>query len=68
MQLLVDRQDNTYSLCDAVSFVLMRQRGFAEALTTALHFEQEVFDGNSRQIPNNLLHRNEEQTTCKLIY
>jgi uncharacterized protein len=43
MQLLVDRQDKTYSLCDAVSFVLMRQRGTVEALTTDRHFEQEGF-------------------------
>ena len=43
MQLLVVRQDKTYSLCDAVSFVLMRQRNIAEALTTDRHFEQEGF-------------------------
>jgi uncharacterized protein len=43
MKLLMERQDKTYSLCDAVSFVLMRQRGMAEALTTDRHFEQEGF-------------------------
>jgi len=43
MQLLIDRQDKTYSLCDAVSFVLMRRRGMTEALTTDRHFEQEGF-------------------------
>jgi predicted nucleic acid-binding protein len=43
MQLLIDRQDKTYSLCDAVSFILMRQRGITEALTTDKHFEQEGF-------------------------
>ncbi len=43
MQLLQDRQDKTYSLCDAVSFVLMRQRGISESLTTDRHFEQEGF-------------------------
>ena len=37
------RQDKTYSLCDAVSFVLMRERGVNEALTTDKHFEQEGF-------------------------
>ncbi|MEH2285259.1 MAG: hypothetical protein V7K90_28760 [Nostoc sp.] len=37
------RQDKSYSLCDAVSFVLMRQRGVTEALTTDHHFEQEGF-------------------------
>jgi predicted nucleic acid-binding protein len=30
-----------YSLCDAVSFVLTRERGIREALTTDRHFEQE---------------------------
>ena len=43
MQLLIDRQDKTYSLCDAVSFVLMRQRKTTTALTTDRHFEQEGF-------------------------
>lgn len=43
MQLLIDRQDKTYSLCDAVSFVLMRQRSMTDALTTDRHFEQEGF-------------------------
>lgn len=39
--LLMERQDKNYSLCDAVSFVLMRQRNLSEALTTDRHFEQE---------------------------
>lgn len=43
MKLLLDRPDKTYSLCDAVSFILMRQRGTTEALTTDRHFEQEGF-------------------------
>ena len=43
MTLLSERQDKTYSLCDAVSFVLMRQRNITEALTTDHHFEQEGF-------------------------
>jgi uncharacterized protein len=43
VELLTLRQDKTYSLCDAVSFVLMRQRGVADALTTDRHFEQEGF-------------------------
>jgi predicted nucleic acid-binding protein len=43
MLLLANRQDKTYSLCDAVSFVLMRQRGISDALTTDRHFEQEGF-------------------------
>jgi predicted nucleic acid-binding protein len=41
--LLMARPDKTYSLCDAVSFVLMRQRHVTEALTTDRHFEQEGF-------------------------
>lgn len=43
VDLLISRQDKTYSLCDAVSFVLMRQQGTPEALTTDRHFEQEGF-------------------------
>jgi uncharacterized protein len=39
VKLLMNRLDKTYSLCDAVSFVLMRQRNISEALTTAHHFE-----------------------------
>jgi predicted nucleic acid-binding protein len=43
LQLLIDRQDKTYSLCDAVSFVLMRHYQMMDALTTDRHFEQEGF-------------------------
>lgn len=43
MELLRNRPDKNYSLCDAVSFGLMRQRGLTEALTTDHHFEQEGF-------------------------
>jgi predicted nucleic acid-binding protein len=43
VELLMERQDKTYSLCDAVSFVLMRQRRITEALSTDRHFEQEGF-------------------------
>jgi predicted nucleic acid-binding protein len=43
MALLMARQDKTYSLCDAVSFILMRQHSVSEALTTDRHFEQEGF-------------------------
>ncbi len=41
--LLRERADKTYSLCDAVSFVVMRQRGISESLTTDKHFRQEGF-------------------------
>lgn len=41
--LLQNRLDKTYSLCDAISFILMRERGIADALTTDKHFEQEGF-------------------------
>jgi uncharacterized protein len=41
LDLLSARSDKTYSMCDAVSFVLMHQRGETEALTTDRHFEQE---------------------------
>ncbi|NDJ20197.1 PIN domain-containing protein [Nostoc sp. B(2019)] len=43
VDLLMKREDKTYSLCDALSFVLMRQRGITEALSTDRHFEQEGF-------------------------
>ena len=43
VELLQERPDKSYSLCDAVSFVLMHQRGEPEALTTDRHFTQEGF-------------------------
>ena len=43
LSLLLARPDKTYSLCDAVSFVLMRRRNIGEAMTTDRHFEQEGF-------------------------
>lgn len=43
VELMRARLDKTYSLCDAVSFVLMRGRGITEALTTDKHFVQEGF-------------------------
>lgn len=43
LSLLQSRLDKTYSLCDAVSFVLMRRYGIIDALTTDRHFEQEGF-------------------------
>lgn len=43
LKLLKQRPDKSYSLCDAVSFVLMLERDFTNALTTDKHFEQEGF-------------------------
>lgn len=43
MALLWSRLDKTYSLCDAMSFILMRERHILDALTTDHHFEQEGF-------------------------
>ena len=43
MKLLLNRADKTYSLCDAVSFVLMKQRKITRALTTDRHVQQEGF-------------------------
>jgi len=41
--LLQHRLDKMWTLCDAVSFLLMQQRGIVEALTTDFHFEQAGF-------------------------
>jgi predicted nucleic acid-binding protein len=43
MTLLREQQDKNYSLCDAVSFLLMRARDTQDALTTDHHFEQAGF-------------------------
>jgi predicted nucleic acid-binding protein len=43
LALLRERLDKDYSLCDAVSFLVMRRRGITQALTTDRHFEQEGF-------------------------
>jgi predicted nucleic acid-binding protein len=43
MRLLRGQLDKTYSLCDAVSFILMRKAGVTDALTTDHHFEQAGF-------------------------
>jgi predicted nucleic acid-binding protein len=42
-ELLQNRLDKTYSLCDAISFLVMRERGIPVSLTTDKHFEQEGF-------------------------
>lgn len=41
--LFKSRQDKEWSLTDCASFVVMRQRGISEALTTDHHFEQAGF-------------------------
>ena len=41
--LLQKFDDKTWSLCDAVSFLLMQENGITEALTTDHHFEQAGF-------------------------
>jgi predicted nucleic acid-binding protein len=43
LDLLRQRQDKDWSLCDAVSFLLMTERGERDALTTDHHFEQAGF-------------------------
>lgn len=43
VELLKNRRDKSYSLCDAVSFIVMREREITEALTTDHYFEQEGF-------------------------
>jgi len=39
----MQRPDKRYSLTDCVSFVVMRERGIAEAFAFDRHFEQEGF-------------------------
>ena len=41
LDLLYRRADKSYSLCDAISFLQMQERGVTESLTTDHHFEQE---------------------------
>jgi len=43
LELLRSRSDKMWSLCDAVSFVLMSDLGIAQALTTDHDFEQAGF-------------------------
>lgn len=41
--LYCDRRDKNWGLTDCISFVLMRQEGFSEALTADAHFRQAGF-------------------------
>lgn len=43
LDLLTERPDKDWSLCDAVSFILMRDWEIQDALTTDHHFEQAGF-------------------------
>ena len=43
VELLAGRLDKRWSLCDAVSFVVMDERKLTEALTTDHHFQQAGF-------------------------
>lgn len=43
MQLLFERPDKAWSLCDAASFVVMGDRGITDSLTTDRHFDQAGF-------------------------
>jgi len=43
MHLLTERRDKWWSLCDAVSFEVMRERDVRAALTTDHNFEQAGF-------------------------
>jgi predicted nucleic acid-binding protein len=44
VSLLITRQGRGYSLCDAVSFVLMRANNLQNALSADGHFEEEGFN------------------------
>ena len=46
-----DRGDKSWSLTDCVSFVIMRERGIADALTHDHHFEQAGFRALLREDP-----------------
>ena len=43
LDLYASRSDKTWGLVDCLSFVVMRERGLTDALTTDAHFEQAGF-------------------------
>lgn len=44
LALYISRADKDWSLTDCISFVIMRERGLADALTGDHHFEQAGFN------------------------
>jgi predicted nucleic acid-binding protein len=48
-ELFQSRTDKSWSLTDCISFVVMRERGLSEALTSDLHFEQAGFTALMRR-------------------
>ena len=50
MQLMSERQDKDWSLTDCVSFVVMKEHGLHDALTTDRHFEQAGFKALLKQV------------------
>ena len=51
LDMLQRQTDKRYSLCVAVSFVIMAEHKMSESLTTDHHFEQAGFRGYSRDRP-----------------
>jgi len=43
LNLFMERKDKKWSLCDCISFVVMRERGIQEALAVDADFEQAGF-------------------------
>lgn len=52
LDLFRDRPDKDWSLTDCMSFVVMRERGITDALTTDHHFRQAGFRPLLRPSPN----------------
>jgi uncharacterized protein len=49
LKLFLDRPDKSWSLTDCTSFIIMRERNIADALTADHHFEQAGFVALLRQ-------------------